>query len=129
MSCDEAKHVFYSDGVLFATHGSDKRTPSIGLSMQTYKSFAPAVYVSPGENKPEDAFADILCRAVKSQFRYVVYVDADCFICSVENLVRVFAAFKEGRFVFAGMPDGGCVPIRSHNKYLVNPFFSMFDVR
>ena len=37
--------------------------------------------------------------------------------------------FQIGEFAFAGMPDGGCVPIRIHNKFLINPFFSIFNVQ
>lgn len=40
----------------------------------------------------------------------------------------LFEEFKSRNFVFGGMPDGGAQSIRIHNKFLINPFFSFYNI-
>lgn len=120
---------FSNEKVLFATNGDHLRTPSIVWSKQTYANIAKNQYTVNSDIWALDCFLEILKYAISKDFRYIIYIDADCFITSFANLKSIFRKFKIGEFVFAGMPDGGCVPTRQHNKFLINPFFSMFDVR
>lgn len=120
---------FTQNRVLFATNGDKIRTPSIEWSKQTYANIAPELYVVDGNKKwALSCFLEILEYAALKNFKYIIYIDADCFITSILNLKNIFTKFKNGGFAFAGMPDGGCVPVRIHNKFLINPFFSMFNV-
>ena len=120
---------FDNEKVLFATNGDSHRTPSIIWSKESYNSIAKNQYTVKSDIWALDCFLEILKYAILKDFKSVIYIDADCFIISFANLKSIFRKFKTGEFVFAGMPDGGCVPIRGHNKFLINPFFSMFDVR
>ena len=120
---------FDNEKVLFATNGDSHRTPSIIWSRESYNSIAKKQYTVKSDIWALDCFLEILKYAISKDFKYVIYIDADCFITSFANLKSIFRKFKIGEFAFAGMPDGGCVPTRQHNKFLINPFFSMFNVR
>lgn len=129
--CDSQKYLEYfsKEKVLFATNGDCLKTPSIIWSKQTYINIAKNQYTVKSDIWALDCFLEILKYAHERKIKYVIYIDADCFIVNVVNLKNMFVKFQNEGFVFAGMPDGGCIPIRIHNKFLINPFFSMFNVK
>jgi hypothetical protein len=113
---------------LFATNGDKNKTPSIEKSISLYKNISKHFYCAPSTIYGKNAFIDIFKYAQKYNYKYVIYIDADCFIYSYKNLYECFNKFIKLNYICSGIPDGGCIPIRSHNKYAINPFFSFFNI-
>ena len=129
MHNQEYLNYFNTEKVLFATNGDPLKTPSIVQSKETYIDIAKNIYTVKSDIWALKCFLEILNYAISKKFNYVIYIDADCFITNFANLKSIFSKFQNGNFIFAGMPDGGCVPTRMHNKFLINPFFSMFNIK
>lgn len=119
---------FAENNVLFATNGDNKFIPTFNLSTSLYKNIAKSFYCVESKIYGKHAFIKIFDYALAYKFKYVIYIDADCFICNYDNLVSCFNNFKQHDFIIGGIPDGGCIPIRNHNAYAINPFFSIFNM-
>lgn len=71
----------------------------------------------------------ILSYAINHSYDYIIYIDADCFIWSLNNLSIKFNEFIEGNYIIAGVPDGGIFCHRNSNCYCINPFLAFFNVK
>lgn len=66
---------------------------------------------------------------MKSDADIVINIDEDAFIVDNDELIDLLTYFVENKYVNCGMPDGGVVPVRIHNPLVINPFFSIMDLR
>ena len=71
----------------------------------------------------------MLDEAIKRRYDYVLYVDADCFIWSLDNLMRKFEQFVDGDYIVGGVPDGGVFCHRNANRFCINPFLAFFNIK
>lgn len=116
----------YSDKILFASHGANDIEYG-KWSQELYRNVAKNKFIISSKIPVKDAFPQIFCYAIQNNYQYIIYIDADCFVCSYKKLNELFKQFIGGGYVFAGMPDGHA-PLRVHNYYLINPFFSFWNV-
>ena len=111
--------------VLFATNFIDTKYTPLALSLEIIKAIAGAdrVYVSPPTAYGRDAFFDIFRYAIEKGYKYIIYVDADCFIVNQENLIKEFNRFLNvPESIFSGCSDGGMFCHRCGNPWAINPF-------
>ena len=66
------------------------------------------------------------CLQTKADF--VVNIDEDAFLLNKDALHSLMDYMNENDIAVCGMPDGG-VACRDHNPFVINPFFSVFNVR
>lgn len=70
-----------------------------------------------------------LKRLLRSRADYVVNIDEDAFITDPAACAELIEYCIDKGIVNCGMPDGGVLPIRTHNPLVTNPFFNVLDVR
>ena len=131
------KNADHHGRILFATNGDIVPNSPLLMSIQTYMHVAKDdLLCIPGKNVVNNmpifgmhAFMMIIDYAVKHDYEYVIYVDADCFIWSTDNLMKKFSEFTEGDYIIGGVPDGGVFCHRNANNYCINPFLTFFNIR
>lgn len=60
---------------------------------------------------------------------WVVNLDEDGVLLDPRELCDLIQFMDRGGYAACGMPDGGVVPIRRHNRAACNGFFNIFDMR
>lgn len=58
---------------------------------------------------------------------YVINIDEDAFVCDNDGVAGLLREIATNEYLGCGVPDGGVIPIRSHNPLVVNPFFNIFN--
>lgn len=122
---------------LFATNGDIVPHSPLLTSIKTYESLAKDdLLCIPGKNVDTSmpvfgmqAFMNIINYAIRYGYDYVIYVDADCFIWSKENLMQKFREFVDGDYIIGGVPDGGIFCHRNTNSFCINPFLTFFNIK
>lgn len=71
----------------------------------------------------------MIAEAIKRNYDYVMYIDADCFIWSTKNLMHKFSEFFDGDYIIGRVPDGGVFCHRNTNNYCINPFLTFFNIK
>lgn len=105
-------------------------------SLKTYINYIPQnnYYVIPGIKQGNahyglNAFVDMITTLKRFPFKYVIYIDEDCFISDFRSLLIEFEKFKEGsKYCLAGPQDGGVLSHRNHSSLLINTFISFWDL-
>lgn len=69
-----------------------------------------------------------LYSCLQSKVDFVVNIDEDAFLLNKAALHSLMDYMNENDIAVCGMPDGG-VACRGHNPFVINPFFSVFNVR
>lgn len=131
------KEIFLKYKVLFATNGDLVPNSPLLDSISTYCNVLNNnLLCIPGKdvltNKPIfglQAFYMILFYAINHGYDYIVYIDADCFIWSIDNLSFKFNEFIHGNYIIGGVPDGGVFCHRNSNCYCINPFLAFINVK
>ena len=131
------KEIFSQHKVLFATNGDlVPNSPLLDSIFTYYDVLTDNLLCIPGKdistNKPIfglQAFYLILSYAINHSYDYIIYIDADCFIWSLNNLGIKFNEFIERNYIIAGVPDGGIFCHRNSNCYCINPFLAFFNIK
>ena len=71
----------------------------------------------------------MIVEALKRGYDYIIYIDADCFIWSLENLKSKFEEFIAQERIIGGVPDGGIFCHRNTNNFCINPFLTFFSIK
>jgi len=78
------------------------------------------------ENTLSDEY---LYKLLQRDADYIINIDEDAFVidnCKLEALVK-YCIIED--IDVCGFPDGGVLPIRTHNPLVVNPFFNIFHIK
>lgn len=71
---------------------------------------------------------DYLMYIMKSDADIVINCDEDCFITDWGIVNELIYELYNGKWDYAGMPDGGVSPHRSRSWCVLNPFFNVFNL-
>lgn len=128
------KKNFRDAKVLFATNGDDGEDSPLRLSIRTYCDIVSddnfvVLESKNGEWFGKNAFLKMFDYAMEHGFDYLIYIDADCFIVSHENLWKLFSDFRKSGCILGGPPDGGLFCHRNANRFAINPFLMFVDVK
>ena len=139
MDIQDIKKWFKHKNVLFAANGDIVPRSPLLASISTYQDILDDNMICiPGKSYEQSsyqpmfglrAFMVLLDEAIKRSYDYILYVDADCFIWSLENLMRQFEKFVDGEYIIGGVPDGGVFCHRNANRFCINPFLAFFNVK
>jgi len=78
------------------------------------------------ENRSADGY---LFDLLQFDADYIINIDEDAIIidnCKLAELIK-YCIFEN--IDVCGLPDGGVLPIRTHNPLVVNPFFNIFHIK
>ena len=131
------KKWFKQNNVLFCTNGDIIPDSPLLDSISLYRSaIDDNLLCIPGKNIGNNmpifglqAFLMMINEAIKRKYDYIIYIDADCFIWSLNNLKSKFEQFIEGDFIVGGVPDGGVLCHRNTNNYCINPFLMFLNIK
>lgn len=70
-----------------------------------------------------------LMSMLNSQYDWAINIDEDAFISDVDALKKLLSYCMDNGYVNCGMPDGGVLPIRTHNPLVTNPFFNIINLK
>lgn len=134
MTIDEIRDDLKSKRVLFATNGDYEEFNPLKLSIRTYCDIVSDgnIMVLKSEHGKwcgKNAFLKIFDYASENGFEYLIYIDADCFITSCENLFSLFENFRKSGCILSGPPDGGLFCHRNFNRFAINPFLMFVDIK
>jgi hypothetical protein len=132
-SSEEIRKYFLDKGVMFASNGDDGDDSPLRLSISTYCDVTSegnffVLGSSGGRLFGKRALLETIGYASSKGFRYLVYIDSDCFIVSHRNLADTFADFLQSGCLAAGPSDGGVFCHRNGNPLSLNPFILFADV-
>lgn len=65
----------------------------------------------------------------RNKYDYIIYIDSDCFIHSIENLYKLFYEFLNGDYVVGGVLENSLLSHRHGPKYSINPFMSFYNMK
>lgn len=141
ISSEDIRKYFLSEKVCFVTNGNTTPGSLLWKSMKTWIDLTDTnVLVIPGQT-PDDrpfygrvAFMYMLDVCLKKGYDYIIYLDEDFFLDIKNNgenaLYDYFRRFADGdEYCIAGMPDGGMVCHRNHNRVMVNTFVSFWNLK
>ena len=131
------KQWFKDKNVLFCTNGDIVPDSPLLDSIATYKDVVDNnLLCIPGKNIANNnpifglqAFQLMIIEALKRGYDYIIYIDADCFIWSLENLKSKFEEFITQQYIIGGVPDGGIFCHRNTNNFCINPFLTFFSIK
>lgn len=66
---------------------------------------------------------------LKRNIDFAINIDEDAFILDNKKLLSLLEYCITNNIINCGFPDGGVLPIRSHNPIVTNPFFNIINVR
>ncbi|WP_455584307.1 hypothetical protein [Bacteroides sp.] len=69
-----------------------------------------------------------LLAMLNSNADWAINIDEDAFVTDMDALKELLEYCITNNIVNCGMPDGGVVPIRSHNPLVTNPFFNIINL-
>lgn len=59
---------------------------------------------------------------------WAINIDEDAFVTDINALKELLEYCIANNIINCGMPDGGVMPIRSHNPLVTNPFFNIINL-
>lgn len=141
ISPDDIRNYFLSQKVCFVTNGNTTPGSLLWKSMKTWIDLTDSnVLIVPGQmpdGRPfygRVAFMYMLDVCLKEGYDYIIYLDEDFFLDrkndgenTLYDLFRKFA--DEDEYCLAGMPDGGMVCHRNHNRVMINTFVSFWNLK
>ena len=66
---------------------------------------------------------------LKEDVDYVINIDEDAFVLDQKSLFSLLDYIIDNDYINCGMPDGGVLPIRTHNPLVTNPFFNIINIK
>jgi hypothetical protein len=60
---------------------------------------------------------------------YIINIDEDAFVFNNQRLLQLLEYCIINDIDACGFPDGGVLPIRTHNPLVLNPFFNIFNIK
>lgn len=70
-----------------------------------------------------------LMSMINSKYDWAINIDEDAFVSDTDALNRLLFYCMDNGYVNCGMPDGGVLPIRTHNPLVTNPFFNIMNLK
>lgn len=70
-----------------------------------------------------------LMAMLNSKYDWAINIDEDAFVFDIEALNELLFYCIDNGYVNCGMPDGGVLPIRTHNPLVTNPFFNILNLK
>ena len=88
-------------------------------------------YVFDGRNGMFGIFSILLMMKIfkKKNIDWIVLMDEDAIFINSDLIYPVIEHMKKNEYIIAGVRDGGSLPERSGNPYVMNPFFSIIDFK
>lgn len=132
------KEVFKNEyNGIFATNSKCERNSLLWKSLPTWLDLVDEnLMLIPGEMQGRpfyglNAFMYMLYKAMQMKVDYIIYFDEDAFLLpnSEDEIEKLFKDFVDSGCIVAGLQDGGSFCHRNHNTYLVNTFFSFWNVK
>lgn len=63
----------------------------------------------------------------RKKFKWVIMADEDVVFVNVESIFSIIKEMQQNNYGVAGIRDGGVLPWRDKNPYLINPFFCVLN--
>lgn len=70
-----------------------------------------------------------LITMLRSRADWAINIDEDAFVTDTQALEELLQYCIDNEIVNCGMPDGGVLPIRTHNPLVTNPFFNIINLK
>ncbi|MFI2743778.1 hypothetical protein ACG2LH_13635 [Zhouia sp. PK063] len=88
-------------------------------------------YVFDGRNGMFGIFSILYMMKVfkNEDIEWLVLMDEDALFIDSDLIYPLIDYMKENEYIVAGVRDGGALPERSGNPYVMNPFFSIIDFK
>jgi hypothetical protein len=65
----------------------------------------------------------------KKNINWVILMDEDALFINSNLVFSIIEYMKTNNYIISGVRDGGMLPERSGNPYVMNPFFSIIDLK
>ena len=65
----------------------------------------------------------------KKDINWLILMDEDALFINSDLIFPLIEYMKTNNYIISGVRDGGMLPERSGNPYVMNPFFSVIDLK